>query len=66
VKFPHSGSVRLAWPAPGGATIYSRRLQIVESSGGIGAAPLAIAAGALLALVAYTVLRRFARVRERV
>jgi hypothetical protein len=66
VKFPHTGSVRLAWRAPGGSTTYSRSVEIVEGGGGIGAAPLAIAAGALLALVAYTVLRRFARVRERV
>ena len=58
MTFPHSGTVRLAWTYPHGATIYSRAVAIEIAA--VGSRPTALIAGiaGLLLLSCLVLVRR--------
>jgi hypothetical protein len=65
VGFPHGGTVRLAWPTPGGPTIYSRDVSVTEDSAATASplAPIGVAAVLVLLVGGYVIVRRVPRAR---
>ena len=66
VSFPHDGDVRLAWPAPGGPTIYSRAVVLTGDATDATIPVIPIVAGvALLLLGAWALARRLPGMRAK-
>jgi hypothetical protein len=67
LSFKHGGTVRLAWPTPGGPTIYSRDVPLTAQSSASASllGPIGLAAAVVLLVVGgYVLVRKAPRVRQ--